>query len=104
MASYLAEGEPVGLANGVAKISFPDRLLFHRESLETEVNRKLVEKHLSSLLDEPVKVEFQSVKELSGKNNGSAVKFVDEIMTKDAESAETLKSAMSIFGGKIVKS
>ena len=104
VASYLAEGEPVGLANGIARISFPDRLLFHRESLETEVNRKLIEKHLSSLLDEPVRVEFQSVKELLRKNNGSAVEFVDETMTKDPESAETLKSAMSIFGGKIVKS
>ena len=104
VASYLAEGEPIGFTNGLAKISFPERLSFHRESLEMEVNRKLIERHLSSLLDEPIRVEFQSVKEAAGKAPGKPAAFIDDIVTKNPESAEALKSAMSLFGGKIVGS
>ena len=103
VASYLAEGEPLGLAKGVAKISFPDRLLFHRESLETETNRKLIEKHLSALLDEPVRVEFQSVKELS--MPAQPLDVSDEAESAASpESAGALKSAMEIFGGKVIRS
>ena len=103
VASYLAEGEPVGLAEGLATISFPERLSFHRESLETEINRKLIEKHLSSLLDEAVRVQFKSVKTLSGSRPAKAVDFTDEVLTQNPESAEALKSAMNLFGGKIVR-
>ncbi len=104
VATYLAEGEPLGLMQGIARISFPERLLFHRESLETEVNRTLIEKHLSSLLDEPVRVEFESVKELSPKTSAKAVDLPDETGSAvSAESQGALKSAMLIFGGKIIK-
>ncbi len=107
VASYLAEGEPMSLVKGLAKISFPERLSFHRESLETETNRKLIEKHLTSLLDEPVRVEFQSVKELPGPTAGGKiaakpVEFSNE-PAASPESAGVLKSAMQIFGGKITR-
>ncbi len=104
VATYLAEGEPLGLINSIAKISFPERLSFHRESLETEVNRKLIEKHLSSLLDEQVRVEFQSVKELSPKASARQTAISEQTdLSPSGETPEALKSAMQIFGGKIIR-
>ncbi len=91
VASYLAEGEPVGVVDSVAKISFPERLSFHRESLETPENKKLVEKHLSSLLEQEIRIEYDSVKELSQSPKAEAT--VDP----------ALLSAMNIFGGRIVR-
>ena len=111
VASYLAAGEPIGLSGGVAQISFPEGLLFHRESLETEPNRKLIEKHLSALLDEPVRVEFQSVPAESGSASGGKdsvpakpLEFSHDLEPPlSAESAVALKSAMDIFGGRVIK-
>ncbi len=96
VASYLAEGEPLSLEGTVARISFPERLSFHRESLETAENKKLVEKHLSSLLEIEVAVHYESVKELSG--NGGSARSGAQIPENPV-----LKSAMSIFGGRVVK-
>ena len=97
VASYLAEGEPLGMEGTVAKISFPERLSFHRESLETLENKKLVEKHLSQLLEMEVAVHYESVKELS-EQNGATASSKTQVPENPA-----LKSAMSIFGGRIVK-
>lgn len=100
VASYLAEGEPLGLEGRTAKISFPESLTFHRESLETTDNKKLVEKHLSGLLDREVSVVYVVVKELSGRGAHAAsdARGVDPIAENPA-----MRSAMSIFGGRIVK-
>jgi hypothetical protein len=105
VATYLTEGEPLSLEEGVARISFPEKLSFHRESLETEANRQLIEKHLSALLDQEVRVQFESVKELTGKTYSEEVPGVsDESPNKIAtESEGVLKSAMDIFGGKIIR-
>jgi DNA polymerase-3 subunit gamma/tau len=89
VASYLAEGEPAELKAGVVKILFPEKFNFHRECLEADDNRALIEKHLSSFLERPVRIEFETVKELSG--------------SAPAEPAEWVKSAMGLFGGKIIK-
>ncbi len=103
-ATYLEEGEPAGLHQGVAKVLFPERLRFHRESLETDDNRKLIERHLSTLLDQAVRVEFQSVKETAEKPETDAKSTPAEAPAKiSLESEGVVKSAMDIFGGRIVK-
>ncbi len=96
VATYLAEGEPINLEEGVARISFPEKLDFHRESLETEANRELIEKHLSLLLDQTVRVRFESVKELTGK-------IYSEEGAPAPEAEGVMKSAMDIFGGRIIR-
>jgi DNA polymerase-3 subunit gamma/tau len=98
LASYLAEGEPSGLRNGVARIAFPERHSFHRETLELPDNRRLIEKHLSQLLGQAVRIEFESVKEIRGGGEGPA-KSPD---TPAAASQEILKSASNLFGGKVI--
>jgi len=96
VASYLAEGEPVGLEEGVARISFPEKLAFHRESLETETNRQIIEKNLSLLLDQAIRVKFESVKALTGK-------VYAEAKNPDPQSEGVMKSAMDIFGGRMIR-
>jgi len=92
VASYLAEGAPLNFERGVARVAFPEKLVFHRESLEVTENRQLIEKHLGALLDQPVRVEFQSVK---GPVEGTGAKT-------SSEPDEKMKSAMKLFGGRIV--
>jgi DNA polymerase-3 subunit gamma/tau len=94
VASYLAQGEPGGFSNGVAKIHFEEKLSFHRDSLETADNKRLIEKHLSSLLEQAVRVEFELVKALSGK--------VQPQKALDPETQGAVQSAMKLFGGRIV--
>ena len=99
VASYLAEGEPLGFANGVVRISFPERLDFHRETLEASENKKLIEKHLSFLLEFEVRVEFESVKELSQNPAGNFLRA--GARPAPAEDG-VIKSAMDIFGGRMI--
>lgn len=99
VASYLAEGEPAGIRDRVARILFPEHLSFYRESLETADNKKVIEMVLSPLVGEDIRVEFVIVKELPGK-----IKSQDPTTQSPAKPVDEsrLKSAMSIFGGKIV--
>ncbi|MBI3252745.1 MAG: DNA polymerase III subunit gamma/tau [Candidatus Omnitrophica bacterium] len=102
VASYLAEGEPCDFSNGVAKISFPERLNFHRESLEVAENKKLIERHLSSFLNQSVRIEFECVKELSGKNFAQG-RPAEGLPPREEAPPAVLKSAMELFGGKIIR-
>jgi DNA polymerase-3 subunit gamma/tau len=103
VATYLLEGEPIGLENDLVRIAFPEKHAFHREFLESETNRRLVEKHLSSLLDRPVRVKYESVKELPGKITAGAEASAAGLPEPTPEGQEALKSAMGIFGGRVVK-
>ncbi|MBI4352643.1 MAG: hypothetical protein HY593_01830, partial [Candidatus Omnitrophica bacterium] len=100
VASYLAEGSPCGLDNGSFKIAFPDRLSFHRECLETVENRTLIEKHLSNLLEQRVRVVFESVKEEGGAASGPAV----EAPAEPEEPDGVVQKAIGLFGGRVIKS
>lgn len=109
VASYLEEGTPVGLQDGVARIGFPKRSSFHREYLEASDNKKLIERHLSSLLSVAIRIEFQSMKDSAEAPaaNGSEPSPAPRPAPAPEPSAPvdegTLKSAMSIFGGRIVR-
>ncbi len=96
VATYLAEGQPISLSNGVIKVAFPENLAFHRESLETQENRGLIEKHLQALLQQPVRVEFQSVKD------GESPVSAPREPSPEVEGA--LKTAMNLFGGRLMQS
>jgi DNA polymerase-3 subunit gamma/tau len=100
VATYLAEGEPAGIEGNTAKISFPERHSFHRESLETPENRQLIQRHLVRLLGRDVRIEFESVKEISGRM--ASVEPAAPAFEAKKEPEGAVKSAMNIFGGKIV--
>jgi hypothetical protein len=94
----LAEGEPVGLKDRVATVSFPDRLNFHKECLEGHENKKLIEKHISQLLEQEIRMNFVTVKEAPGK-------LSEEKMSPQPseETNAAIQSAMNILGGKLIR-
>ncbi len=100
VASYLAEAQPLALEGAVAKVAFPERLSFHRETLEVLENKALIERHLRGLLGRPVQIVFEEVKELS---SGPAGLPDDPPAALSTEADGAVKSAMSIFGGRIIK-
>ena len=103
VASYLAEGEPVGLHRDVVRIAFPERLSFHRETLEVAENKKLIEKHLSSLMDQTVRIEFESIKEISGRLGTGEFPPASQEVRQDSPEPEVVRSAVNIFGGKVIR-
>ncbi len=101
VASYLAEGEPIGLRGEAAIIAFPQKYNFHKETLEMPDNKKLIEKYLSQLLKKPAFIEFQMVKEISGKK--SAGEFAASEAPPTPEMDNLMKSAMNLLGGRVVE-
>ena len=96
IASYLAEGEPWGFKDGVATVAFPVRLNFFRESLEMQDNKRLIEKHLSKLLEQETRLVFEVIREISKSK---------ELASSDISSEDNpiIKSAMNLFGGRIIQ-
>ena len=102
VAFYLAEGEPLGIQNGVALIAFPQKFTFHKESLEMIDNKRLIEKHMSRLLGQEIRLEFQMVKEVSGKKTPAEFTSPAADAPPTPEMDNALKSAMNMFGGRVV--
>ena len=98
VASYLAEGEPGDIRGNIARVSFPERLSFHRESLETGENRALIEKHLSVLCGTKLRIEFDSVKD-TAPGAGLPADLPSE---SSAPPEGAVQAAIGIFGGKII--
>ena len=100
VASYLAEGEPLGLQNDAAVVAFAQKFNFHKETLDLPDNKKLIEKYLAQLLGRPARIEFQMVKELSGKKPAGDFAPADAPPTPEMENL--MKSAINLFGGRVV--
>ena len=96
VASYLAEGEPWGLKDGIATVAFPARLNFFKETLEMPDNKRLLEKHLSKLLEQDVRLVFEVIREISKSKNAAAADV-------SSEDNPVIKSAMNLFGGRIIQ-
>jgi hypothetical protein len=59
LGSVLIAGNPVKLQDQVLSITFTARDTFHRDMLEESEYRKLVEKELSTVLQQPVTIVCQ---------------------------------------------
>ena len=88
LATYLQEGVPLSWDGTKLTIAFAPQFAFHKESLENNVYRALVEKIFSERLKTKVVVEY---------------KVLDQAQVKIDESTEPLvQNALKTFGGKIV--
>ena len=54
--AFLREGRPIACRNGVLTIEFPPDRAFHRDNLQSDDNRKVVEKILSRLVGRKIQV------------------------------------------------
>ena len=59
--SYLVEGEPIDIKDGVVRVGFSKRFSFNKENLEEPRNKVLLEEVLSEVLGEELTVEFVTV-------------------------------------------
>jgi DNA polymerase III subunit gamma/tau len=99
-ASYLADGQPYSLKEGVAIIGFPPKLNFFKETLELNDNKRLIEKHLGALLHADVRVQFETMKELAKPEDAEEPKRAPAL---PPEENPALKSAINILGGRVIQ-
>lgn len=86
VATYLSEGEPAKFEGGVLTVSFPKTNSFHKEILEREVNKVIIEKVVKNVLNINVKLNFVLSKE--------------EPHREKPESSDFLKSVLETFNAK----
>jgi DNA polymerase-3 subunit gamma/tau len=89
VATYLREGKPLNIERNILTISFPKNYSLHREALEKKENKAIIEKSLSELFKVNLRVNFILSQEVKPK--------------QDSQDTSFIKSALNVFGGRIVK-
>jgi len=60
---FFREGKPVSFENNLLTVAFHAKHKFHRETLESQSNRKLIEETLSESLKQKIRIDFETVQE-----------------------------------------
>lgn len=94
--SYLSEGTPMSYAGGLVRIVFQEKHTFNKESLETVENKAVAERVFSGLLGQAVRIEYVVAR------SGQAVAEAPAAGSDPAQ-AGVIRSAMNIFGGKVIE-
>jgi len=89
VSTYLSEGEPTKVQGDLVTVAFPKSCSLHKESLDRKENKTIVETAISELCNAVLRVNFILVAEM--KQNA------------DARSHPFIKSALEMFGGRVVK-
>ncbi|RKY39807.1 MAG: DNA polymerase III subunit gamma/tau [Candidatus Omnitrophota bacterium] len=89
LATFLEKGKLLSVEGSKAKIGFPADFSFYYQNLQREENRRIVEKVISRRLNREAKVEFLLMEEKES--------------SKSESLPSSVKKAMEIFGGKILK-
>jgi DNA polymerase-3 subunit gamma/tau len=88
LATYLQEGTPCEFKSGKLVIGFPKENTFARDCLNTKENLKFIEELFSEKLNAPVVVIFKTVDKID-----AGIKQEDPVV----------RTALEMFGGKVVK-
>jgi len=89
VSTYLSEGEPMKMQGDLITVAFPKSCSLHKESLDRKENKAMVEKATSELCNADLRVNFILIAEMRQNN--------------DARSNPFIKSALEMFGGRVVK-
>ncbi|MFA5200472.1 MAG: hypothetical protein WC442_06200, partial [Candidatus Omnitrophota bacterium] len=89
VATYLSEGQPTKVAGNTVTVAFSKSCSLHKESLEAKENRAIIEKAASELCNADLRMNFILVADMQ-KNT-------------EARSTPFIKSALDMFGGRIIK-
>ena len=109
VASCLKEAKFVNFKNRILALGFLKKNTFHKESLEKQQNKKLIEGHLSRALGANIIVEFNIIeenKESLGQGDSTPTdekQSVSKNPLKKALSDPIIKTALDIFDGNIMK-
>jgi DNA polymerase-3 subunit gamma/tau len=117
-ATYLKDANPIDHSKDIVIIGFPEECSFHMEAMSADANLKLVEKHLSELLNKETRVKFilqngsdepaapRGSASAGAASNGSGNGAAQSSGLSSREIADknpVLKNAMGIFGGRIIQ-
>jgi DNA polymerase-3 subunit gamma/tau len=89
VATYMNEGEPFKLQGNILTIAFPKNYSLHKESLESKENKEIIEKNISQLFNENLRVNF--------------VLSAEAKQPQDSGSSPFIKSALDMFNGRLIK-
>jgi len=89
VSTYISEGEPTKIQGDLITVAFPKSCSLHKESLDRKENKTIVEKAVSELCNTPLRVNF--------------ILVADMQQNIDVRSNPFIKSALEMFGGRIVK-
>jgi len=89
VATYLNEGTPLKIEDGILIVAFPMNCSLHKESLERKENKAIIDKMVSELLNNDIKVNFTLSKETAQRNDDPGNQFI--------------KSALQTFNGRMIK-
>ncbi len=106
IASCLEEGRLLDFKKNTITIGFARKNTFHKESLEKQQNRSLIEDSFSKALGSKTKVEFTTIDDDGRDRDSSSSKQQDDSHRnpmKRALADPIIKSALDIFDGNIMK-
>ncbi|MFH1281211.1 MAG: DNA polymerase III subunit gamma/tau [Candidatus Omnitrophota bacterium] len=89
VSTYLSEGEPTKVQGDLVTVAFPKSCSLHKESLDRKENKAMVEKAASELCNADLRLNF--------------ILVADMQQNTDARSNPFVKSALDMFGGRVVK-
>jgi DNA polymerase III subunit gamma/tau len=89
VSTYLSEGEPTNVQGDVLTVAFPKNYSLHKESLDRKENKSIIEKAVSELCNADLRLNFVLAAQVKQES--------------DARSSPFIKSALEMFGGRIVK-
>jgi len=100
LASFLQEGQVQSVDGDVIKIGLPKIHRFHKEILEKNENKKIVEAIFKDVLKTQVRTDFTLVEKMQA-NRGSILdnETIDEAGNEDP----VIKDALDVFKGSVVK-
>ncbi len=89
VSTYLSEGEPTKVQGNMLTVAFPKNYSLHKESLDKKENKALIEKIASELCNAELRINFILVAQARHE--------------QDAHSNPFIKSALDMFGGRVVR-
>ncbi len=89
VSTYLSEGQPTKVQGEVLTIAFPKNYSLHKESLDKKENKLIIEKAIFECCNADLRVNFILAEQVR--------------QGMDAHSNPFIKSALEMFGGRVVK-
>ncbi|MCK9431221.1 MAG: DNA polymerase III subunit gamma/tau [Candidatus Omnitrophica bacterium] len=89
VSTYLSEGEPTKIQGDILTVAFPKNYTLHKESLEKKENKAMIEKAASELCNAQLRLNFILVDQARYEH--------------DVHNNPFIKSALDMFGGRVVR-
>ncbi|MDP3789292.1 MAG: DNA polymerase III subunit gamma/tau [Candidatus Omnitrophota bacterium] len=96
LASYLMEGDIVGIEGTSLVLGFVRKFNFHKETLEHTANKKFVEGIASQVVGQNIQIKFITTEQSETPDSAGG-------HAADSEGSSLIQSALDIFNGKIIK-